>query len=102
MPKRFIPEASDSFNPPSVSANIPVVGRGWWVPASAVLQLGSKAVVFKNEGNVFVPKTVNTGMRNEGLVQIMESVSGWEIAKNAAYLVDSESFIRISSNNQTK
>ena len=85
-----------------VSANIPVVGRGWWVPASAVLQLGSKAVVFKNEGNVFVPKTVNTGMRNEGLVQIMESVSGWEIAKNAAYLVDSESFIRISSNNQTK
>lgn len=85
-----------------VSANIPVVGRGWWVPASAVLQLGTRAVVFKKEGNVFVPKTVNTGMRNEGLVQIMEGVSGWQIAKNAAYLVDSESFIRITSNNQTE
>ncbi|MBB1287332.1 efflux RND transporter periplasmic adaptor subunit [Flavisolibacter sp. BT320] len=85
-----------------VSANIPVVGRGWWVPASAVLQLGTRAVVFKKEGNVFVPKTVNTGMRNEGLVQIMEGVSGWEIAKKAAYLVDSESFIRVSSNNQTE
>ena len=85
-----------------VSANIPVVARGWWVPASAVLQLGTRSVVFKKEGNVFVPKTITAGMRHEGLVQITEGVSGWEIAKNAAYLVDSESFIRVSSNNQTE
>lgn len=85
-----------------VSANIPVVGRGWWVPASAILQLGTKTVVFKKEGAVFVPRAVNKGLAYEGLVEITEGVSGWEIAKHAAYLVDSESFIKVGSNDQTE
>lgn len=83
-----------------VSANIPVVNRGWWVPTSAVLELGSKTIVFKKEGNVFVPRTVTRGISAEGMVQIMAGVSGWEIAQNAAYLVDSESFIRVNSTDQ--
>lgn len=83
-----------------LTANIPVVNRGWWVPASAVLQLGNTGIVFKKQGNVFVPKVVKHGISYAGLVQIIEGVSGWEIAKNAAYLVDSESFIRVKSNDQ--
>ena len=83
-----------------VTANIPIVNRGWWVPQSAVLVLGNKSVVFKKENNVFVPKPVQTKMTANGLVLIADNIGGWDIAKNASYLVDSESFIRTSSVNQ--
>lgn len=84
-----------------VTANIPILSRGWWVPESAVLKLGSRSVVFKKEGPVFVPKPVQEKQRSNGLVLIEEGVSGWEIARNAAYLVDSESFIKVNNDNQT-
>jgi hypothetical protein len=84
-----------------LTANIPVVKKDtYWLPENAVLQLGKKSVVFKKENNVFVPKEVKTGVRTEGLVEVLDSIYGWQIAKNASYLVDSESFIRINSNNQ--
>ncbi|MCU7551843.1 efflux RND transporter periplasmic adaptor subunit [Chitinophagaceae bacterium LB-8] len=82
-----------------VTANIPVVNKGWWVPQSAVLVLGSRSIVFKKENGVFTPKTVQTKMNAEGMVLINDDVSGWDIARNAAYLVDSESFIKLNSNN---
>lgn len=85
-----------------LTANIPIVARGWWVPKSAVVQLGTTSVVFKKEGTVFQPKNVETGATQEGLVQITDNIGGWEIAQNAAYLVDSESFIRTESDNQTE
>lgn len=84
-----------------VSARIPVLSRGWWVPESAVLKLGNRSVVFKKEGPVFVPKPVQEQQRANGLVLIEEGVNGWEIAQNAAYLVDSESFIKVNSDHQT-
>ncbi|HEY1112817.1 MAG TPA: efflux RND transporter periplasmic adaptor subunit, partial [Chitinophagaceae bacterium] len=83
-----------------VTANIPILSRGWWVPESAVLALGSRSVVFKKEGPVFVPRAVQEKQRANGLVLIEEGVTGWEIAENAAFLVDSESFIKVD-NNQT-
>lgn len=85
-----------------VTANIPTVSRGWWVPKNAVVQLGNTAVVFKKEGDAFTPKTVQTGISQEGHVQIIDNIGGWEIAQNAAYMVDSESFIRTESANQTE
>ena len=85
-----------------LTANIPVVSRGWWVPQDAVLQLGSQSVVFKKEGNVFVPKKVQVKMAIQGMVQIEDSIGKWEIAKNASYLVDSESFIEFNSTSQTE
>ena len=84
-----------------VTANIPVLSRGWWVPESAVWKLGSRSVVFKKEGPVFVPRVVRERQRARGLVLIQEGVQGWEIARNAAYLVDSESFIKVNNENQT-
>jgi hypothetical protein len=77
------------------------VSRGWWVPEKAVLDLGSQSVVFKKEGEVFVPRQVRARKRMEGMVLIEEGVSNWEIAASAAYLVDSESFIKLNSNHQT-
>ncbi len=83
-----------------LTANIPIVKTGGsWLPENAVVQLGRKAVVFKKENNVFIPMQVQTGIRANGWVQILDSIADWQIAKNASYLVDSESFIRINSNN---
>ena len=84
-----------------VTANIPILSRGWWIPETAVLKLGSRSVVFKKEGPVFVPKPVQEKQRSNGLVLIEEGVTGWVIARNAAYLVDSESFIKVNNENQT-
>ena len=85
-----------------ITANIPVVNRGWWLPESAVLQLGSQSIVFKKEGDVFVPKAVPAGIRVKGMVQIEDSVGQWTVARSAAYLVDSESFIKFNSTTQTE
>ncbi|MES2653933.1 MAG: efflux RND transporter periplasmic adaptor subunit [Bacteroidota bacterium] len=78
-----------------LTAKIPVLlAASWWLPESAIVSLGGQKVLFKKEGNVVVPKAVKTGATIAGMVQITEDISNWEISKNAAYLVDSESFIK--------
>lgn len=78
-----------------LTARIPVLlPPSWWLPESALVALGNQTVLFKKEGNVVVPKTVKTGITIAGMVQVMEDIGSWEISKNAAYLVDSESFIK--------
>ncbi|MFF5383319.1 efflux RND transporter periplasmic adaptor subunit [Pedobacter suwonensis] len=78
-----------------LTAKIPVLlAASWWLPESAIVSLGDKKVLFKKEGNVVIPKAVKTGATIAGMVQITEDISNWEISKNAAYLVDSESFIK--------
>jgi len=79
---------------------IPVVKNGaYWLPQKALLQLGTKAVVFKKENGVFNPKDVKTAIRLNGVVEILDSIGDWQVAKNASFLVDNESFIRLTSNN---
>lgn len=66
-----------------------------WVPKEAVLDLGVEDVVFVKEKNVFKPKKVVTGARAEDVIEIKQGLSSSdEIAINAQYLVDSESFIK--------
>lgn len=78
-----------------VKANIPVfIKKGWWVPQKAVWQSGTASIVFKKEKGVFVPKNVASGAMLNGEIQLLDDISDWEIASNAYYLVDSESFIR--------
>lgn len=80
-------------------ANIPVVKKGaYWLPQHAVLQLGTRAVVYKKENNVFVPKQVQTGVMIKGMIEIKDFIGDWQVAKNASFLVDNETFIRLSSN----
>jgi hypothetical protein len=78
-----------------VSANIPVVYRGgWWLPRKAVWQSGNKSIVFKKQGDVFVPMQVETSVEAEGMVMVTTAIGDWQVAGNASYLVDSESFIK--------
>src|SRR5690606_15548506 len=86
-----------------VKAHIPIlIDEGWWLPKESVWQSGINSIVFRKENGVFVPKTINTGITMNGRVQIMEDISGWEMASNAYYLVDSESFIRPQLINETE
>lgn len=78
-----------------LTARIPVLLKeAWWLPETAVLTLGNKTIVFKKEGNVVVPKPIAVGPSIAGMVQVKTNISNWEVSKNAAYLIDSESFIK--------
>jgi hypothetical protein len=80
-----------------LSGIIPVVYTGnWWLPKKAVWRLGTKSVVFKKDNGSYSPVEVQTGIDAEGFVQVITDVTGWQIASNAAYLVDSESFIKVN------
>ena len=79
-----------------LQAKVPVfVKNSLWLPQSSVIDLGMESVVFAKEGNAFVPKKINTGVQIDGLVQVLTDISQWTIAKDASYLMDSESFIAL-------
>jgi membrane fusion protein, copper/silver efflux system len=83
-----------------LSADIAVATNDhFWLPQEAVLDLGNRNVVFKKESNVFVPKTVKTGIRAKGFIEILDNIENWQLASNAYYLVDSDSFIPDSQSN---
>jgi membrane fusion protein, copper/silver efflux system len=66
-----------------------------WVPQEAVVDLGVDKVVFIKDRKSFKPKKITTGVRTQGLVEIKLGLStADEIASNAHYLIDSESFIK--------
>lgn len=66
-----------------------------WVPKEAVLMLGVQKLVFIKERGVFKPKEVTTGISVNGLIEITNGLaSSEEIAANAHFLVDSESFVK--------
>lgn len=66
-----------------------------WVPREAVLDLGVDNIVFLKDRAVFRPKSVKVGVRADGWLEIVQGLSSSdEIASNAQYLVDSESFIK--------
>jgi len=78
-----------------VTGQIPFLAKkGVWLPKEAVVSIGNQYVVFKKEGKVFIPKTVKTGVSQNNQIQVFEELSGWDLAKNAYYLIDSESFIK--------
>jgi Cu(I)/Ag(I) efflux system membrane fusion protein len=66
-----------------------------WIPREAILDMGLEKIVFMKEREVFKPKNVKVGARTNGWVEIIQGLSSSdEIASNAQYLVDSESFIK--------
>lgn len=69
-----------------------------WLPEKAVLSLGETSVVFREEGpHRFVAHRVVTGIAADGLVEIKSDITGWQIAENASFLIDSESFIKTAN-----
>jgi len=66
-----------------------------WLPKEAVLDLGLNQIVFVKENGVLKPKTITIGTKAEGWIEIKQGLaSSDEIAANAQYLVDSESFVK--------
>ncbi|PSL45721.1 multidrug efflux pump subunit AcrA (membrane-fusion protein) [Chitinophaga niastensis] len=84
-----------------LNATIPIVYTdGWWLPKKAVWRLGNKSIVFKKEGDAYVPVEVETGIEAKDMIQVNTNIGDWKVAANAAYLVDSESFIKTNNKMQ--
>ncbi len=76
-------------------------GSALWVPDDAVLDVGTQSVAFLKVNSVFKPVSVQVGQRANGQVEVLQGLTVQdEIAENAQFLVDSESFIRIADNNR--
>lgn len=66
-----------------------------WLQKQALVSIGNKKVVFIKMDNGFKAATIKTGIEVNGFVQIIDGISVEDtIAKNAQYLIDSESFIK--------
>jgi membrane fusion protein, copper/silver efflux system len=66
-----------------------------WIPKEALVDLGVDKVVFIKEKKVFKPKKVVIGAKTGNVIEIRQGLSSSdEIAANAQYLIDSESFIK--------
>ncbi|KAA8486656.1 multidrug efflux pump subunit AcrA (membrane-fusion protein) [Arcticibacter tournemirensis] len=69
---------------------------GNWLPRTAVLELGSRQVVFLKKNGVFVPDYVTVLGRAGDWLDVGTSISSdTELADNAWFLVDTESFVKV-------
>ena len=73
--------------------NIGTPGAVLAVPESAVLDTGSKKAVFIDRGEGrFEPKEVQTGVRGDGYIEILDGLSdGDRVVISANFLIDAES-----------
>jgi len=77
--------------------------EGLWLPRNAVVNLGQKQVVFLKTGDHFTANTVQTGVAADALLQIVKGLDiGDQVAENAQFLVDSESFIQTEQKNESE
>ncbi len=86
---------------PGMYANVEIhapIGVGLTIPADAVLDSGTRQLVFVAEGDgYFQPRDVKIGQRLGDKVQILEGLEeGEQVASGAAFFLDSESQLRAS------
>jgi Cu(I)/Ag(I) efflux system membrane fusion protein len=80
---------------------IPKTVEGFWLPRKSVINLGRDQIVFIKSGDHFLTRNIQTGILTDSLVQIISGLKGDEqIAENAQFLVDSESFIKSDHENK--
>ncbi len=66
-----------------------------WLPKDAIYDLGTTSIVFVKERGQYKPKSIETGTRSDGWIEVTKGItSGDEVAINAQYLIDSESFVK--------
>jgi RND family efflux transporter MFP subunit len=87
---------------PGMFVNVRLVlplGRQLFVPASAVLQAGTRQVVFVSRGQgIFDPREVELGSRtNDGFVVTKGLKAGEIVAVSANFLIDSESQLQAAA-----
>jgi len=67
-----------------------------WLPHDAVLSLGVNQVAFVKAAGGFVAHKIQTGVRQQNLIQVISGLSVKDtVASNAQFLTDSESFIKV-------
>jgi Cu(I)/Ag(I) efflux system membrane fusion protein len=70
---------------------------GDWLPAAAVLSLGTDQVVFLRVEGGFRARKVITGATYKDQVQVLSGLAPAEsVAANAQYLMDSEDFVKVN------
>jgi Cu(I)/Ag(I) efflux system membrane fusion protein len=70
--------------------------KGLWIPKDAVYRLGNKNIVFLKQNNALIAKEVIIIKTSKSEILIGKGLQkGDEIASNASYLIDTESFIKI-------
>jgi Cu(I)/Ag(I) efflux system membrane fusion protein len=72
--------------------------KGTFLKKTAFITLGTERVVFVEVNGVFKSKVVQTGVETSDYIQVLDGLSKSEqVVENAAYLLDSESFIKIKN-----
>ncbi len=71
---------------------------GTWLPRTSVLHLGARYVAFTKRGGNFVPVYITVAERRGDWVDVGDSLpKDSDVAVNAWFLVDSESFVKVDS-----
>ncbi|WP_160717308.1 efflux RND transporter periplasmic adaptor subunit [Chitinophaga solisilvae] len=84
-----------------LTASVPVVYTGgWWLPRKAVWKLGNQTIVFRKDKDTYLPAAVDITAEAGDMIQVSTAIGDWKVASNAAYLVDSESFIKMNNPQQ--
>ena len=69
--------------------------NGIWIQKQSMVSIGNKKIVFLKMENGFKATAIKNGIEMDDFIQIIEGISVKDtIAKNAHYLIDSESFIK--------
>ncbi len=79
----------------NVEITIPV-GKRLAVPAEAVLETGTRQVVYVDKGDgYFEPREVKTGVKVEGMLEVLAGLKqGDKVASSAIFLIDSEAQLK--------
>ncbi|HWD86783.1 MAG TPA: efflux RND transporter periplasmic adaptor subunit [Mucilaginibacter sp.] len=73
--------------------------NGLWIPRTALVDLGQTKIVWLKTGDSYRAHQVTTGINNGNEIQITKGIAITDnIAVNAQYLSDSESFIKTQGN----
>ncbi len=71
--------------------------KGNWLPKDAVISLGLDKIVFKKFSGVFKALKIQTDITCNNKIQIIDGLTPYdEVAANAQFLMDSESFIKVN------
>ncbi len=72
--------------------------NGYWLPKEAVLSLGMDKVVFRKTDGGFRAVRITTGITQGNYIQMVTGLTVKDsVAVNAQYLMDSESFIKLTN-----
>lgn len=74
-----------------------------WLPKNAIVSLGNGNVVFVKNNKLFETRKIEKGIVFQNLVEVKSGITvNDNIAENAQFLIDSENFIKLTSNESKK